>query len=233
MHLLAKQTVARLLASTGHTLTIDDFDDLDRMHRAAERVSTPIERDEHDFVEAPIHVKGVRVRFATLGDLWWIDRKFGQWFDDRTLSLAIAWLLTLTAPEDVLGKIEGPTEASGHVNRWWRRSGWTVTDVERVLADRFPRRRGSAVKAQPDFGPVVALLMREYGQTAEYWLYTASALQCTMLLEDCAERRYREAVAAAAPRAKGDAVRTPAPKMVALKAFKLLVEEITAKWQTK
>ena len=92
---LARDTVEKLLAETGHTLTAGDFAQVFTLNALADRISHPHHAEDIDLVEMPRAVGGVVLRPLSLGAWQWLD-KFalptlgGHWLADIAVAYAMA-----------------------------------------------------------------------------------------------------------------------------------------------
>jgi hypothetical protein len=219
MQQMTKNEVKRLIEKCARKLTLDDVDLIMKLDAAAEKVVNPVPSKLRLF-DFPVVVAGYRFHTPTLGkDIYWREVVSGA-VDDELSGAAFFWLLTF---EDT------PTFASDdvlrEVCRWAKHCSLTEADIKYLEKLYVSDNGGSS----GDYGDIIALLVREYGQTVEHWL-NAPESEITMLVNDFTKRQ--EAAAAEMRKTKnGRAVApSPSPKIRALAEFSRIKAEIERIW---
>ena len=232
MNMMTRQSLNGLLENTGHSLTLDDYDLIKRLDACATKVVDPAAEENESLLSAPVWVSGVPVYPLSVGLAMWLDEIILPWFDGdpHYQTLSMVYVLTLEDPFPVLESFGSARDAKKAIRKWWFRCPWRQEQIERVTELRYPK--GDAVEAESNYGAVLALLCREYGNSPQYWMAQPIGMTSAML-SDFTARQESEAASNRKAAAKGGKALAPppSPKLRALKQYRSIETEIEATWQ--
>ena len=223
MQPMTTQDVRALLTETGHALAVEDFDAIQELDRAADAiVAGPPDKSESIYA-FPILAGGEAFYAPTIGkQIYWQEHVAGAVADDW-LTCAYLWLLS---------RPEVPQERGGDVLKavkaWGRKCRLTDADVTRIVA---AYEHGESQNGKAQYGEIISLLVREYGQDVTHWL-NAPEHEITMLLADWTRRQ--EARAAEYRRSsvgrKNPLPPLPSPKFAAMKRYREIKNALRESW---
>jgi hypothetical protein len=178
LSVFAKQETTKLLRETKHNLTIDDFDDLEKLNE----LCLDITRDKEinaDIIDMPIHVGGYELKQPTIGILEWYNDFYLPLFRDNALmsDAGLAYALTLSDAPDDLWALNDKRQVRKAVKRFLRRLKCSHEDLQaaimKLLGARDDAPSDNEESTESFAGKMIAMLCREYGHTANYWLWEA------------------------------------------------------------
>jgi len=232
---LARDTVEKLLAETGHTLSVGDFGHIHTLHVLAERVSHPYKAADIDLVEMPRAVGGVLLHPLTLGAWQWLEQYAwpslqGSWLVD----VAVPYAMSMANQPHLLREDSSPRKLRRSLRAFLRGLNCTASVLMREVDSMLgPQARAESGGEPTKYGPVIALLCKEYGETPEYWAWSASAALVRSLLDahvQGIEAEMKLAQKAAAQ--NGQRVNAPPPsKIDAHRRFKRATAALRDRWQ--
>jgi len=221
---MTRLALSAALDETGHTLGLDDLDAITELNGYAVQVVRG-ESDEHALIETPIAIGGVIFEPLTLSKIIWMHDIGSAWFDDEDQSMVVPYALYVDA--DALWQYTSAKELLRDVKLWVRKTKLTPEHIARLIEWAFPQKDGGDNKDGDSYGPIIALLCREYGSTPDYWLNASFGLVRAML-DDYTQRMNAEREAASRG---GKAVAPVAtPKMIALRNFTKKKNAIIESW---
>lgn len=252
LEILTKQTITSLLEETGHVLGVSDLDEINALDGLAWKVVHPTEQEETDLLDLPVKVGNLKLRRLSWGALGWLEECAYQWFVNQPvfLDLATVYASVYSREPDALYALDGPRAARKTLKKWSRTFSATyeevINAVEKVLPEPDAASYAEAYRRTGDngngknghkvnYGPMVALLVREYGQTPEYWFWKASTDKSSTMLADVEARinAEDEEMKRAAARAKQPMVTRSGPRLAAIDALRKFEKHLRAKWQTE
>lgn len=244
LHPRARADVLNLLQTTGHSLTPDDWGVLTRLNDLAERLSNPTDPAERAVLQLPTYVGDVCLRQPSLGKLKWYEDYAGRWWtgNDALQDMAIGYVCSVENTEEALHGLTDQSTAEKTILRWWRHLKAPPDDYMHALARVLPT--PEHVDGDNDhenqYGPTIALLVREYGNSADYWMYEAPWSLAKAMLQDYNARIENEYAAwrkANTHKARqlgqkaAPAVAPPAgPKLHAHRRYRLFKNAIQQRW---
>jgi len=182
LSLQAKLELKNLLKSTNHSLTVDDFDDivkLDKLCKAITDNDAPI----NDIVDMPVVIGGYQLKQPSIGVLEWYNEWYLPMFDHSALmcDAGLAYALSLSDTPDELWKINSKVRAWWRITLFKRKLGCTHEELRVVLKkllnisdDENNDEQSDTEEDEPaNTGKLIAILCKEYGHTAPYWLWEA------------------------------------------------------------
>ena len=218
---------------TGHSLTLDDFDDIQELDELAKKITDPADGIDSPLTQHVVYVRGVPVYPLTLAHLTYIDcccDVLGITEDDRVTVLL--WICTYSRVTD---ELYDTADAPKRYRKWLRHCQWTEQNMEAVIQLRFAKllRDSDGSDDESNESALIGLLSREYGGAPDYWMYKAPIGVIEACVADWQTRQ--ESQAAAYRRAtKGAAIApAPSPKFVAMRKFREYAERLEAKWLAK
>lgn len=223
MQQMTMQDIRSLLAETGHVLTVQDIEPIVALDEAADIiVNGPVDKSDSIYAY-PIICGGEAFVAPTIGKQLYWEEQVSQNVPEDMWTCAYLWLLTFAdVPE------ERGADILKAVKRWGRKCKLTADQVVTIL-NAYNKGDGGNDKA--NYGEIIALLVREYGQDCEHWLNAPEA-EIAMLIADWT--RTQEAKAAAYRKSKAGSKNplppVPSPKIKALKTYRELKDRLRESW---
>ena len=223
---MTQQTVMRLLSETKHRLTLDDFDLLQELDEIATRLVSG-RSGERSLLSMPFIRGGIKFYPTTIAkDLYWQEVVSGH-VDEAWEPIAFLWLMS----HDGL-----PDATADEVQKRVKSFARTLNIDEAVLreiVDHYNPKTGGAKEKENEYnyGDVIALLIREYGQSWEYWMNAPSDTVATCI--DAWNKKQEEEIRQAYKAKSGGrgTVSIATRKHQIMREFRLKKEEIAAIWQ--
>ena len=103
LSLYAKQEIERLQAQTNHSLTIDDFDDIEKMNELCDAITSK-EAPHNDIVDMPVVLGCYELKQPSIGVLEWYNDYYLPLFENNALmaDAGLAYALSLSdTPEEL------------------------------------------------------------------------------------------------------------------------------------
>jgi len=238
---LTRETVEKLLQETQHPLTLADLAGVYELNDLARRVSEPDEAAEVDLLNLPVPCGHVVLRKLTMGKAKWFEDGPLRWWsagdDEGLLNAALGLVLSLPNSPDALDMLATEPDARAAVVRFWKSLTCTEDDYYKALIRAHPPLDDPGGDKHL-YGPTVALLVREYGQSPRYWFFEEHIDVARAMLAEYAAKIEAEHRAARKGRAsRGGKGRPPppalppaTPSMWALKAFREKRNELRKLW---
>lgn len=225
---MTKQKLSTILAETGHALTLDDVDIIQELDRAADVVVKGAQVPDVSLFAYPLYVAGEAFYAPTIGkEIFWREQVVDVIGDDM-LAAAFLWILTLEDVPDCRGR-----DITKAVKKWAKHCKITAADSD-YIQKRYVSEEESETtnKNRANYGEVLALLVREYGQDCMHWL-NAPESEVKLLLADWTARQESKAAAyrKSSAGSKNQVAPAPSPKIVALTAFNKIVIRIAEDWK--
>lgn len=224
MELMTTQDVKALLEETGHALTVEDFDLIIELDRAASVVvSGPKDKSESIYA-FPILAGGQAFHAPTIGKQIYWQEHVADNVDEDWLTCAFLWLLAST---DV--PTERGADVLAAVKRWGRKCKLTEREVSQIItAYNHEEQSGDSAS----YGEIIALLVREYGKDCNHWL-NAPEHEISMLLSDWTKRQEEKASAYRRSKvgSKNPLPPLPSPKIKAMQRYREIKNHLRELWQ--
>ncbi len=236
---LTREAVARLVAETGHVLEIDDFAEIAALDALARLILNPEDQDELDLLAFPVRVGRTWLYPITLGGSLWLEERAQGWFADLPLfaDLSVAFLLAHGRTPEVLEEITDRPAAMKAIKKWRRGLGCTYKELMAGVTQALPDVDDDAPDGDNErakYGPIIALLCREYGGTPEHWMWTESTQRVTALINEHRRRIEDEAEADYKAAQKSGATGLRVPRTLRLQRnvdFDRMIKALGARWR--
>jgi len=225
----------KILEDTTHVLLAEDSEDIIRLNDLIARVSNPSDINEWNVLERPIQVGNITLNPATPAMLLWLRDSAADWFADEADMQELSVPFALAHDAAFLYEIPGADVARKMIKKWARGIKCTPNKLARAIEMLLSV--ASEEGGDDDvncFGPIVAFLCREYGESPSYWLTQASLGLIQTLIADFNARAIAENEAQKRQAANTKGAKqppTPSMKLRAIVALKQFEEELREKWQ--
>jgi len=194
MQTMLKVAIGRM---DGLTMSCTDFDDLAELDELAKACAAPQPSDLTSAVmDYPIEVGGVKFRALTIaGRIWARDIGIPATQSDPLLSsLVIPFAM---ANRERLSTLCDAGKVVRAIKRWGRWKCRRLTEPQLIYALRWFGMLDNGegedrVDAPDEYGALLAILIREYGSDANYWLYDAPMDIVKVCLNDITIKTYCE-----------------------------------------
>jgi len=235
LSLYAKQELQNLLTETNHSLSVDDFDDITRLNELCLAI-TDNKSPENDILDMPVVIGGYQLKQPSIGVLEWYNKFYLPLFTNDPLMAdgGLAYALSLSDCPEELWELKDIKTCKKEVRRFLRRLKCThdeLQDAIKVLLsidEHAEPEDGEGAGA----GRLIAMLCKEYGHTAGYWLWEAPIGIINTFVNDYVQRVEMEQEAAR------NACKTnkPPPAESRIRKFKAMRDhknQMRDKWQKK
>jgi len=223
-----KAKIDELSKVCNHTVNINDFDYILELNEADKRVMDPRTTENASLLSRPIYFGDTPIYPLTLGIAEWLAI-LSDWYKDDQDTLGLAMIYVLTQ-EDILSeleKVKRPWVFKIELKNWARKSKLTIAQMQEIMDLRYPELAKSNGDKDEDNGPLVAMLVKEYGQDIDYWL-NAPVDHLNIVISDYNSRQQQAADQA---RAQGSTVLPlPSPKNLAIRKRLEVVNKIREAW---
>ena len=229
---LARQTIQPIVEATGHTITLDDFDDISALNQVACKVMSPNDPRAFRLLMRVVPVAGTDITLhpATISRVLWIHQYAGELFaDDVHQYGAMVLALSVDDPRDLYTMDDA--EVRERVEELTQDLDVHATELVSTMTQVLRVSNGEAGgDADPDFvyGPIVAALVREYGSTHDYWMHEANMEVVESTLDDMQRRNEAESEQAASAAGSVHFARAYLDSMSELRTHEVALQ---AKWE--
>lgn len=227
---MAKQEIQKLLSQTEHTLTVDDFSLLKELDDAAERVTNPA-GENSDFPSLPVRLGSSLICPPTIAIAqWYNDRAIEWWGESGFCDLAFGYALQVQIKGQWLWE-QDKKFLEREIKKFARGLECTPDQYEEIIKSVLPDKDSNEPSEDGEgYGPLVALLCKEYSSTPDYWVHEASIDLIQTLMDSYMagiEAEYTQMKKAS----KGASLPPfKTPKMVAIEAFRKKRNFIEEAW---
>ena len=233
MQTLTKRELEKLLQPGSHALNVEDFDDIEELDRLADRVCG-VSTHEHRLLSSPFELCGMVFYPLTVAKSIWYVEKIHEWGIPPYIQDAFFfWILTLPNTAESMDKFSTFKDADKNMRRVAKRLHCSQAEIENICrrcCGVYEENKGNKADKNTAsvYGGLIACLIREYGQSADYWLYEATVDQINSLYDQMVARIVAEESA----QNHGGVAKAPSvtPKLRALKEFNDKLREIKEKW---
>ncbi len=235
MQILTKKTVEKLLKSTSHALSVEDFDDIERLDRMAEKVAK-ITPEERRLLNQPFNLCGVDFYPITVAKSLWYEEKIKEWSVEGVFQdVFLFWLLTIPLDDESLSKFTKRSQVEKEVSRFSKKLHCTpaeMTDIFKLCIGKSTDKDGEPSDCSTNWGAVIACIVREYGGSPALWMYETPIEQLAVMMDQYVSRINAETESARKTSAKKGKAVAPvrSPKLVALSEFQKQAKRIEKKW---
>jgi hypothetical protein len=226
---LAKKALQRAKSDHGIAFDpVDDFEDILELHTLAEAVTNPtLTEDELSIITPHAYAGSLKICKPTIGAIHWYNTYAAKWFADdvEASTLSLAYAIALGRHPDKMMELGDKGKARKAVFAWSAGLDCTYDELAAALAtlsSESPEERED--DDARSYGPIISLLVSEYGQTPDYWLWETSYDVCEALIKDYKVRKDAEAQAAGGASGSGHAMD---PHLESVRANGLLMKAIT------
>jgi len=185
LHRMTREALEKLLAESGHQLSLSDHKNIAALDALARRVADPEDDYEKSLLAAPVFAGDTPLYPITMGAALWIEERALVWFDQDTIlgNLAVAYALHLGKTPGALWELQTKKETIKAIKKWWRTAGFNMDELSLAFKQILPPQSDEGdTREKTEYGPVISLLCREYGATPFYWIWESPVKQITMLL---------------------------------------------------
>lgn len=191
LHKKTQIEVQKLLDETGYALQLDDLSDIIELNDLAKRVTGP-DGAYDDIYNWPIKCANLLLRPLSLGKLSWYNNRALAWFDDdtETLSTVLAFLMSIENTEQAIWDLSSPEQAKEAIETWEQTVEASPVQLAYAVDKVIGKRTSSTQKGDlaDNYGPMISLLCREYGETPRYWMYEADLAVINAMMADYTNR---------------------------------------------
>lgn len=167
-------------------LELIDVTKISQLVKLADLVSNPDTVDHRWLTSLPRKCGNRFLEPMTIGKALWFEAFPCKWFeghDGIMLNLVLGYVLCRDVTEDQLCELDTPESCLKAVTAWWRKCDYTGDQFNEIIKQLLPSKVESVVKCsccgrpipqkdnEGDYGPVIRLLVREYGGTPHYWMH--------------------------------------------------------------
>jgi len=236
MQELTKNAISNLQRTTGHVLTVADWDDLEALDSLAEKVAG-VSTIERRLLNSPFELCGIKFYPLTVAKSLWFSEKCNDWeIASEHQDAFMFWVLTFPLTEAPFDEYSTKRKADRAMTKFARKLHMTHCEINQVCnkcLGLIDSGDGDGSKSSATgFGGMVACLIREYGQSPDYWLNEAPIEKVTEMYDQIVLRVVAEEDAGRSASASNGQAKAPSasPKLLAFKAFRDKAQELSEKW---
>jgi len=232
LSLYAKQELERLLSQTNHSLSLADFDDVNRLNDLCNAI-TDDKEPVNDIIDMPVVVGGYHLKQPTIGVLEWYNDFFLPLFESNPLLAdgGLAFALSLSDAPEQLWKLDSKRLVKKEVKRFLRRMKCSHQELQDSIIGLLGVNESEPSDDDKcNAGALIAMLCKEYGHTVDYWLWEAPIGIINTFVQDYISRAEAEVEAAR----NATATNKPPPaksRQLKFKALRDFTNELRDKWQ--
>jgi len=216
------------LEKTGHKLTLSDFDSIAHIDSLAEEVVNGAPTNV-DLLSLPFFIDGVAFYPSTMAkELYWREQLYPN-LADKHKTAAFLWLMSKPdIPKEPLTK-----KIMRKIRRYESSCRLTEYQIKRIIDTYSNGSERKEVDAEAiEYGPVVALLVREYGESVTYWLNCPVDLIKTLIADWTARQEAQAAAMRRSSASKGAPIPpAPSPKIKSLQRFRKAITALREAWE--
>ena len=195
LHKKTMLEVQSLLNETGHTLQLYDIADINELNELAHQV-TSTSGAYGDVYAWPIKCANLLLRPLTLGKIAWYNKRALLWFqeDDESMATVLAFLMSIENDESFVWSLASPEQAKQAIDKWESECEANPIQLAHAVDQVLQYSKGGSAsnESEHNFGPLISLLCREYGNTPKHWMYEASIPVIQGLMDDYTRRVNEE-----------------------------------------
>lgn len=232
MHRMTKEAIKKLQTETAHVITVEDFDLIEELDAIASGINGTT-KQERRLLSQPYNLCGINFYPITVAKSLWFAEKVKEWeLQDTRQGALLFWLLSLP---NVDGKLDGYSEQKA-VDRAVKKLNRRLHCTNQELSDVYLKCIGSTGESgsdsDPDYGGMIAVLLREYGGTPDRWLYETPVTMIATLFDAYSRKVDAENRSVKGASAKNSKAIAPPPskRLKALAKFRKKINEIKEIW---
>ena len=236
MQELTKNAISNLQRTTGHVLTVADFDDIEALDELAQKMNG-VSSVERRLLNSPFELCGIKFYPLTVAKSLWFTEKVEEWgVSDDHKDAFMFWVLSFPLTEEPFNEFTTFAKADSAMKRFARKMHMThgeINDICNKCIGAVDSGDAKGPKASASsFGGMIACLIREYGQSPDYWLYETSVEMISEMYEQILMKAIAEEDASRRASSSNGKAKAPSatPKLRAFKAFRDKVQELREKW---
>jgi len=184
---------------------IADFEDISQLNSLAEKISSPhlMGLDIVDLLDVGETVGGITLRQLSIGAHLWTEHVLPTLTSDiQLIHFAAFYAMGHARDPDHLRSIVTGKQLKKLCKKWFCSCTATIQELvqasERLMAKLATEAAAEEDANETDYGAIVAMLVREYGQDADYWVWRSSLPYLKTCIKDYnAEQRAQAAREAA------------------------------------
>ena len=238
LHYLCKDKIIAFEKAGLHLDLSLDWQDIMELNYLCWEVTHPEFEDKDSaqkkFLKIPIKVSDDLIFYPwTIGSSIWIQDIATPIFkdDQENLMLCIAYALAHANQKEVF-QLEDPVEIKNKVRKWARKLVIRQDELDAVWKALLPQQKTNQIEdikeqntdTESDYFPIVARLVSEFGNNAEYWLWEESGDVAIGHLEEWNYWKMKEYEAEV--KASGQKMNISTPQTVALTNIVRKVEKM-------
>ena len=235
---MAKREIEKLLSQTGHNLSIDDFKFLKNLNEAADCVTNPASEDGI-YPCLPVRLGGHLFVPPTISIIQWYSHCAIKWWENSGYwDFAIGYALQIHISGEWLWQ-QDRKFLEKEIRRFSRKLNCSTKEYETVIKsiinsesdDSTDDNSGDESEGFNNYGPLISLLCREFGNSPDYWIHeadmnTIKAFRASYLSK--IESEYKQ-MSKSSKKATLPPFKTP--KMAALENFRKVSNLVRVAWQ--
>jgi len=229
-----EEEVKKLLNEFNHSLVLSDIPLIFELNEADKKVVSPTTEENEILLDRPIWFGDYPIYPITLGIAEWL-KIITEWFknDKDMLGAAMIYVLTKKDIMEELEQIKRPNIFKMKLKLWLKKCSLTENQVNAILDLRYPQNQNQNGNESSDsdvvkYGPLICLLIKEYGQDIDYWL-NAPIERLTVAINEFNNKQEAQAKAAGAQ--GGTYLPLPTPQNLAIAARTKVIKKIKDAWR--
>ena len=222
----AKQELRNLQSQTKHSFDLDDFDDIARLDELCCAITDNSDPD-NDILDMPVTLGCYQLKQPTIGILEWYNEYYLPLFDADPLLAdgGLAFALSLTDTPWALWELNDKRKVKRKVKKFLRQLSCTHQELQDVLIKLLGVKESNSDSGEKgSAGRLIAMLCKEYGHTAHYWMWEAPVGYINTFVHDYVARVEAETENVRNASKGSD---KPPPAASRVKKFKALREHTT------
>ena len=222
-----------MLKATNHVVVVEDFERIFKLNDLALKYTSLDKEAEGNILGRPVPCGNIVLYPLTLGSAKWIEDCVMEWFPKSPVyaNLAMAYALSRSNKPGELWELKNKREAKKAILRFWRKCGCRMKQLEAALVGMFPDvDSADEDDVNANYGPLIAMLCKEYGRDPDYWMWDASYDMVMALIKsrECQAKAEWNALKSSA---KGsDMPAMPGSMLARFKAYKDFRAKIEHEW---
>lgn len=221
MQVLTKKAIKRLLQTTKHLLTVDDFDIIGELDELAGEVAH-VSKSHRRLLREPFELCGILFYPLTVAKSLWFNEKIEEWGIPALHHEAfLFWLMSLPNKSEIFDEYSDLRKAEKAIKRLSRKLHCSPDEITSIYHKCIGNSSGGDDGRDVDYGGMIAVLLKEYGGTPDQWLSEEPIDRISDLL-----RAYSESVRAQ----NGDSKAVDPNLIQSLSKFREKQNEIEALW---
>lgn len=198
----------QLIALNKENIVVDlvtDYSDIQELNKLAWDVTHPEDSSGTSnlaLIDMPIKVGDIYLFRLSIGSNVWLEECAFQWWQDNEylFNVSIAYAMAYGRNPDFLFNIADKKTAEKTLNKWARKVSVTADELADAVAKLLPQQDNTEnvdnnEDTNPSYNPTVSLLMNEYGQNENHWVWEDSVDNVLARVQDFNHKQREEAKA--------------------------------------